>query len=42
VNSTATCSNKFSIPFSGKWVIVIRALRSQFDEVAVETPVHIR
>ena len=34
---TATCNDKFSIPFSGKWLIVIRALRNEFDEVAVQT-----
>ena len=39
---TATCANKFSIPFSGKWLIVIRALRNQFDEVAVQRTVNIR
>ena len=38
----ATCSDKFSIPFSGKWLIVIRALRTQFDEVAVQKLVDIR
>jgi copper transport protein len=42
VNSTATCANKFSIPFSGKWLIVIRALRNEFDEVAVQKTVNIR
>ena len=39
---TATCNDKFSIPFSGKWLIVIRALRNEFDEVAVQTDVDIR
>jgi copper transport protein len=42
VGSTATCANKFAIPFSGKWQIVIRALRNQFDEVAVQKTVTIR
>jgi copper transport protein len=42
VGSTATCANKFSIPFSGKWLIVIRALRDQFTEVPVQTTVNIR
>ena len=35
-------SDKFSIPFSGKWLIVIRALRNEFDEVAVQKVVNIR
>ncbi|MGO9873350.1 MAG: copper resistance CopC/CopD family protein [Acidimicrobiia bacterium] len=39
---TATCTNKFSIPFSGRWLIVIRALRDEFDEVAVQKSVDIR
>jgi copper transport protein len=42
VGATATCTNKFAIPFSGKWQIVIRALRNQFDEVAVQKTVNIR
>jgi copper transport protein len=42
VGSTATCAQKFSIPFSGKWLIVIRALRNRFDEVAVQRTVTIR
>jgi copper transport protein len=42
VASTVTCSDKFAIPFSGKWLIVIRALRDQFNEVAVQTTVDIR
>jgi copper transport protein len=42
VGPTATCNNKFSIPFSGKWLIVIRALRNQFDEVAVQKTINIR
>jgi copper transport protein len=42
VGSTATCNDKFSIPFSGKWLIVIRALRNEFDEVAVQKVVNIR
>jgi len=39
---TAVCSDKFNIPFAGKWQIVIRALRNEFDEVAVQTTVDIR
>jgi copper transport protein len=42
VASTATCNDKFSIPLSGKWLIVIRALRNEFDEVAVQKVVNIR
>jgi copper transport protein len=42
VGSTATCNDKFSIPLSGKWLIVIRALRNEFDEVAVQKVVNIR
>lgn len=42
VASTVTCSDKFAIPFPGKWLIVIRALRDQFNEVAVQTTVDIR
>ena len=42
VGSTVTCSDKFAIPFSGKWHIVIRALRDQFNEVAVQADVDIR
>jgi copper transport protein len=39
---TAVCNDKFSVPFPGKWVVVIRALRNEFDEVAVQTTVDIR
>ena len=39
---TAVCSDKFSIPFPGKWLVVIRAQRNEFDEVAVQTSVNIR
>jgi copper transport protein len=39
---TVTCSDKFSIPYSGKWTLVIRALRNEFDETAVQTTVNIR
>jgi copper transport protein len=42
VASTVTCSDKFAIPFSGKWHIVIRALRDQFNEVVVSADVDIR
>jgi copper transport protein len=42
VGPTATCKDKFSIPFSGKWLVVIRALRTEFDEVAVQKVVNIR
>jgi hypothetical protein len=42
IASTVTCSDRFAIPFPGKWHIVIRALRNQFDEVAVEADVDIR
>ena len=42
IGTTATCTDKFSIPFAGKWLIVIRALRNEFDEVAVQTTVDIR
>lgn len=42
VTSAVTCSKKFSIPFSGKWLIVIRALRDEFHEVPVQTTVDIR
>lgn len=42
VGPTATCKDKFSIPFSGKWLIVIRALRNEFDEVPVQKTVNIR
>jgi copper transport protein len=38
----ATCNDKFSIPFAGKWLFVIRALRNEFDEVAVQANVPIR
>ena len=39
---TATCPDKFNIPFAGKWLVVIRALRNEFDEVAVQTTVDIK
>ena len=39
---TAVCTDKFSVPFPGKWVVVIRALRNEFDQVAVQTTVNIR
>ena len=42
VASTVTCSDRFSIPFSGKWHIVIRALRDQFNEVVAPFDVNIR
>ena len=42
VASTVTCSDKFAIPLSGKWHIVIRALRDQFNEAVVEADVDIR
>jgi copper transport protein len=42
IGSTVTCSDKFSIPFSGKWHIVLRALRDQFNEVVVPFDVVIR
>ncbi len=42
VGSTVTCSDRFAFPFSGKWHIVIRALRDEFNEVAVEATVNIR
>jgi hypothetical protein len=42
VASTVTCSDKFAIPLSGKWHIVIRALRDQFNEVVNEATVDIR
>jgi copper transport protein len=38
----ATCTAKFSIPFPGNWLVTIRALRTEFDEVAVDTNVDIR
>jgi len=41
-SSPVTCSKKFAVPFAGKWLIVIRALRNEFDEVAVQTSVDIR
>ena len=40
--NTAVCNHKFAVPFAGKWLIVIRALRNEFDEVAVQTTVDIR
>jgi copper transport protein len=42
VGSTVTCSDKFAFPFSGKWHIVLRALRDQFNEVVVPVDVNIR
>jgi copper transport protein len=42
LSSTVTCSDKFKIPLPGKWLIVVRALRDQFNEVAVQTTVDIR
>jgi copper transport protein len=39
---TATCPDKFNIPFAGKWLVVIRALRNEFDEVAIQTTVDIK
>jgi hypothetical protein len=42
IGSTVTCSDKFAIPFSGKWHFVIRALRNEFDEVAVQADIDIR
>jgi copper transport protein len=41
-SGTATCSDKFAVPFAGKWLVVIRALRDEFDEVAIQTTVDIR
>lgn len=38
----ATCSNRFSVPFAGKWLVVIRALRNEFDEVAIQTSIDVR
>ena len=40
--ANATCSRQFAIPYPGKWHLVIRALRNEFDEVAVETDITIR
>ncbi len=42
VGSTVTCSDKFAFPFSGKWHIVVRALRDQFNEVEAPFDVNIR
>jgi copper transport protein len=42
LTSAVTCSHKFSVPFAGKWLIVVRALRNEFDEVAIQTTVDIR
>jgi copper transport protein len=42
LGSTVTCSDKFAFPFSGKWHIVLRALRDQFNEVVVPVDVSIR
>ena len=42
VGSIVTCSDKFAFPFSGKWHIVIRALRDQFNEVVAPIDVNIR
>ncbi len=42
VGSTVTCSDKFAIPFSGTWHIVLRALRDQFNEVVAPIDVNIR
>jgi copper transport protein len=42
VGSTVTCSDRFAIPFSGKWHIVVRALRDQFNEVVAPFDVKIR
>jgi copper transport protein len=42
VASTVTCSDKFAVPFSGKWHIVVRALRDQFNEVVAPFDVDIR
>ena len=42
VASTVTCSDRFAIPFPGKWLIVVRALKDEFNEVAVQTTVDIR
>jgi len=39
---TATCTDKFRVPYSGKWQFVIRALRNEFDEVAVQATVNVR
>jgi copper transport protein len=38
----AVCANKFAVPFAGKWQIVIRALRNEFDEVAIQTSINFR
>jgi len=38
----AVCSDKFAVPFAGKWLVVIRALRNEFDEVAIQTTINIR
>jgi len=41
-SGVATCSDKFSVPFAGKWLVVIRALRDEFDEVAIQTTIDVR
>jgi copper transport protein len=38
----AVCSDKFPVPFAGKWLVVIRALRNEFDEVAIQTYIDVR
>jgi copper transport protein len=35
-------ATNFSIPFPGKWLLVVRAFKTQVDETAVQTTVNIR
>jgi len=35
-------NTNFTIPFSGKWQLVVRAFKTQIDETAVQTTVNIR
>jgi copper transport protein len=35
-------NTNFTIPFSGKWLLVVRAFKTQIDETAVQTTVNIR
>jgi copper transport protein len=35
-------ATNFNIPFSGKWLLVVRAFKTQVDETAVQTTVNIR
>jgi hypothetical protein len=38
----AVCADKVQVPFAGKWQIVIRALRNEFDEVPIQTSITFR